>query len=153
MKLAEALLLRTDMQKKLSSLRQRIAKNALLQEGQEPNEQPEELIKQSFEVLDQLGRLTTVVNSANLEHTLPDGRTMTAALAERDMLREKHAVLQTGISATQQEPDRYSARQIKWIPALCVADLQRQSDDLSKQIRELNAKIQATNWAIEIDYT
>lgn len=40
MKLAEALVLRADIQKKLASLRQRIGKNAIIQEGSEPQEAP-----------------------------------------------------------------------------------------------------------------
>ncbi len=48
MKLAEALLLRSDQQKKLASLKQRINANVLVQEGDEPSEDPNELIKQVF---------------------------------------------------------------------------------------------------------
>ena len=43
MKLAEALLLRADMQKKLASLRERIVANAVVQEGDKPHEDPEKL--------------------------------------------------------------------------------------------------------------
>lgn len=48
MKLAEALLLRSDQQKKLASLKQRINANVLVQDGDEPSEDPNELIKQVF---------------------------------------------------------------------------------------------------------
>ena len=54
------------------------------------------------------------------------------------------------IGATQKEPDRYSVREIKWVAAVAVAKLQKQSEDLARQIRELNAKIQETNWKIEL---
>jgi len=54
------------------------------------------------------------------------------------------------IGATQKEPDRYSVREIKWVAAVDVAKLQKQSEDLARQIRELNAKIQETNWKIEL---
>lgn len=40
MKLAEALLLRSDQQKQLASLKQRIEANVLIQEGDEPSEDP-----------------------------------------------------------------------------------------------------------------
>jgi hypothetical protein len=52
MKLAEALLLRADVQKKLASLRERVAKNAVAQEGDKPHEDPDKLLKESFGVLD-----------------------------------------------------------------------------------------------------
>ncbi len=41
MKLAEALLLRSDLQKKLASLRERIVANAVVQEGDKPHEAPD----------------------------------------------------------------------------------------------------------------
>jgi hypothetical protein len=150
MKLAEALLLRGDVQKKLASLRERIARNALLQEGSTPHEDPNALLQQANAVIGELEALVVKINVANLGHQLPDGRTLTAAIAFRDSLTQRHALLQTTITATQKEPDRYSAREIKWIAAVDVGKLQKQSEDLSRQIRELNAQIQETNWKIEV---
>jgi hypothetical protein len=40
---------------------------------------------------------------------------------------------------------------IKWITILKVSGLQRQSDDLARKARELNALIQETNWKAEIE--
>ncbi len=48
MKIAEALLLRSDMQKKLASLRERVGQNAVVQQGDEPHEDPTKLIKKHF---------------------------------------------------------------------------------------------------------
>lgn len=45
MKLAEALLLRGEMQTKIASLHQRVTNNAVVQEGEQPHEDPRELIK------------------------------------------------------------------------------------------------------------
>ena len=44
MKIAEALLLRADMQKKLASLRERVGNNAVVQEGVAPHEDPAKLL-------------------------------------------------------------------------------------------------------------
>ena len=150
MKLAEALLLRGDMQKKLASLRERIVRNVLVQEGSVPHEEANDLLSQASAVVDDLEKLVTAINVANLNNTLPDGRSLTAAIARRDSLIQKHSLLQAAIDATQQEPDRYSAREIKWVSAIKVNSLQKQSEDLARQIRELNAMIQETNWRIEI---
>jgi len=150
MKLAEALLLRGDIQKKLASLRERIAKNGVVQEGDAPHEDPNGLLKEAFGVLEELERLIASINLANLKHTLPDGRTLTEAIARRDTLIQRHSLLQGAIAATQKEPNRYSVREIKWVATMDVAKLQKQSEDLAKQIRELNAQIQETNWKIEL---
>jgi chaperonin cofactor prefoldin len=48
------------------------------------------------------------------------------------------------------EPDRYSMKEIRWVATLEVARLQKQSDDLAKQLREINTAIQATNWQADI---
>ncbi|WP_215900595.1 DIP1984 family protein, partial [Acinetobacter baumannii] len=51
MKLAEALLLRSDQQKKIISLKQRINANVLVQDGDQPSEDPNELLKQVFSLI------------------------------------------------------------------------------------------------------
>ncbi len=50
MKLAEALLLRSDQQK-IISLKQRINANVLVQDGDQPSEDPNELLKQVFSLI------------------------------------------------------------------------------------------------------
>lgn len=150
MKLAEALLLRGDVQKKLASLRERITRNVLLQEGTAPHEDPNVLLQEATAVIGELEALVVSINVANLAHKLPDGRSLTAAMAHRDSLTQRHALLKSAIDATQKEPNRYSTREIKWVTAIEVSKLQKQTEDLSRQIRELNAKIQECNWQIEL---
>ncbi|MHC4994806.1 MAG: DIP1984 family protein [Planctomycetota bacterium] len=151
MKVAEALLLRADMQKKLASLRERIGKNAVTQEGDTPHESPTDLLKEAFSVCQELESLVFRINRANLQNTLPDGRSLTEAIARRDTLTTQHSLRQHGIAHTQKEPDRYSMTEIKWVAAFKVGKLQKQSEDLAKKIRELNASIQEANWKAELE--
>jgi hypothetical protein len=151
MKLAEALLLRADMQKKFASLRDRIGRNAKLQEGDTASEDPQKLLAEAVGVLDELEKLIVRINRANLASKLPDGRSLTEAIARRDTLVQHHALLQSAVTATQADENRYSPREIKWIATLSVSKLQAQSEDLSKSIRELNARIQETNWNVEVE--
>ena len=150
MKLAQALLLRGDVQRKIASLRERIAKNVLVQEGDSPHEDPNQLLHEAASTIDELQALVVAINTANLTNRLPDGRTLTEAMASRDSLIQRHSLLQAAIAATQKEPDRYSVREIKWAAAIDVAKTQKQSEDLARQIRELNGAIQETNWKIEL---
>jgi hypothetical protein len=149
-KLAEALLLRADLQKKVASLRERIVANAVVQDGEKPHEDPAALMKEAFGALDTLESLIAKINAANGKTKLADGRTLTQAIARRDTLTQEHALIQAAIAGCRKEPERYSAREIKWVATLNVAKLQKQSDDLSKRIRELNAAIQAANWKAEL---
>ena len=150
MKLAEALLLRADMQKKLASLRERIGQNAVVQDGDTPHEDPNKLLKEAVEVLQELEELVFKINEANLQNSLPDGRSLTQAIARRETLAAQHSLLTHAIAGTRKEPDRYSMTEIKWVATLKVASLQKQLEDLAKQLRELNAAIQEANWKAEL---
>lgn len=151
MKIAEALLLRADLQKKLASLRERIGKNAVVQDGDEPHEDPAKMIEEAFSALKELESLVFRINLANARNSLPDGRSLSEAIARRDTLAAQHSLLQHAIANSQREPDRYSMAEIKWVATLKVAGLQKQSEDLAKKIRELNAAIQEANWKAELE--
>ncbi len=150
MKLAEALLLRADIQKKVASLRDRITRYAVVQEGDTPAEDPQKLLAQVAGALNQLEEIVYTINRANLENKLADGRTLTAAMAARDVLIQRHSIYQSAIAGAAREPDRYSMKEVKWVHTLDVSSLQKQADDLAKQIRVLNAAIQETNWKTEV---
>jgi len=150
MKLAEALLLRGDMQKKLASLKERIARNALAQEGSPAHENSNEMLLEAFGVVDELSVLLRRINMTNMNSKLPDGRSLTEALALRDALEDKHKLLTATVDATHKEPERYSMREVKWVAQVDISKLQKQRDDFARQARELNAKIQEANWKIEL---
>ena len=63
MKLAEALQERADLNRKIAQLRQRIAKNVLVQEGELPAEDVEQL---AGELNGALGRLAWIITRINL---------------------------------------------------------------------------------------
>ena len=149
MKLAEALLLRADLQTRLARVRERIAKNALQQQGDKPAEDPEALLREASGIIKDLTRLIVGINRANIRAKVPDGRSIMEAIGERDALKQQHALLMGAIAATHKEPERYSAREIKWIARLSVAKIQKQADDVAGKLRELNARIQEVNWKTE----
>jgi hypothetical protein len=151
MKLAESLLVRAEMKKKLASLRERVASNAVVQQGETPHEDPMELMKVANGVLVELEELVLQIDAANMATKLPDGRSLAKLIAQRDKLAQQHSLIQVAITGTKKEPDRYSMKEIKWVTTLSVAGLQKQSDDLSRQLRELNAQIQEANWRVEIE--
>lgn len=150
MKLAEALLLRSDQQKKLVSLKQRINANVLIQDGDEPSEDPNELLKQVFALTQESQKLVFTIHQTNALAKLNDGRSLLALLTQRDELVERHKVLTSAISNTNREPDRYSSREIKWRKVIPVSSLQKQADDISAKLRDLNVLIQANNWQIDL---
>lgn len=150
MKLAEALLLRGDMQKRIASLRERIVANAVVQEGESPSEDPNALMLEAAGVLSDFESLVARINKTNLSARLPDGRSLTDAIAARDALVQRHALVQAAAAGSRKEPDRYGVREIKWVATMDVKKLMKQADDLAKTIRELNGAIQQTNWEVEL---
>ena len=150
MKLAEALLLRGDLQKKQASLRTRIDANAAVQQGEKPHEDPAKLMSEFNGATDELASLVYRINASNLTGKLAGGRSLTRALADRDALVQRHAMLTAAATAANKQPDRFGVREIKWVAAVSVASTQKQADDLAGKIRELNAAIQQANWTIEL---
>jgi len=147
MKLAEALLLRSDQQKKIISLKQRINANVLVQDGDKPSEDPNELLKQVFALIQEL---SYAIHETNALTKLNDGRSLLALLTLRDEFVEQHKTLTAAISNTSRESDRYSTREIKWHKVIPVSSLQKQADDISLKLRDLNVLIQSSNWKIDL---
>lgn len=150
MKLAEALLLRADIQKKLASLRERINRNTVVQEGEHPAEDPTALLEQAMVLTDQLKTLVFRINQANLEGKTATGRSLTDVLAERECLIQKHAIIQAAATSAAKPPERYGVKEIRWVKTVDVASLQGQADEFAKAIRLINGEIQAANWQIDI---
>ncbi|MDZ4849692.1 MAG: DIP1984 family protein [Pirellulaceae bacterium] len=150
MKLAEALILRADMKKKLDSMRERMKGNCLVQEGEEPHEDPQALLEDSFRLLQEHEQLICKINRANLSVKLSDGRSIMEAIAERDRLVAQHTLLKEAAASARKDNAYYSNSEIKWKAVVKVPGLEKQADDLSKKIRELNTAIQSVNWASDM---
>jgi len=99
MKLAEALLLRADRNRTMEQLKQRIQASARYQEGEKPSEDARQLVSVASSVLDELEALIRNINRTNSITVMADGRTLTDALAERDVLRLRYSVLKSSADA------------------------------------------------------
>ena len=150
MKLAEALLLRSDLQTKLASLQQRINNNVLIQEGDQASEDANALIQEAFSVNLELHQLIQRIHLTNAQAKSIEGNPLLAVLNQRDMLTQQHRVLQQAIDSSRRENGRYSSSEIRWVKTISVADLQKQADAISQQLRKNNLEIQASNWQVEL---
>ena len=84
MKLAEALSIRKDLQKRIQQLEQRIKSNVKVQEGDEPLEDPNELMKELHSCLIQLEELIGRINLTNLNTKNAEGLSITQLMAKKD---------------------------------------------------------------------
>ncbi|GII26452.1 DIP1984 family protein [Planosporangium mesophilum] len=152
MKLAEALALRADAARRAEQLRARIAASARYQEGESPAEDAAALLAEAGDVLGELESLIRRINRTNAA-TLVEGGTLTDALARRDVLRLRHSVVTSAADAAAGEGQRGFRQlrsELKMIPALPVAELRSQADDLARQLREVDTLIQRTNWEVDL---
>ncbi len=150
MKLAETLVLRADVQKRLAQLRERLRLSALVQEGEQPPEDPQELLGQLAQLLEQLEGLIIQINRTNMQTRLADGTILTDALARRDILTQRYSTLSTLADTASNRTDRYGRSEIRKLSTVDVAALRQQMDEVARERRELDTQIQATNWATEL---
>lgn len=150
MKLAEALQLRGDLQKRLEQLTSRLYANATVQEGEAPAEDPAALMAEYEDCVEQLETLIARINRTNCE-TRTDGGTLTELLAKRDCLKMRVRTYQDFLSAASSlVPRRASRSEIKIMSAVPVPEYRKRADALSRQLREVDGVIQGANWTTEL---
>ncbi len=149
MKLAEALSIRKDLQKRIDQISDRINNNVKVQEGEEPNENPKELFAELDSCLKQLQDIIYKINLTNIR-TLVEGTSLTQLMAERDVLSLRLTKLRTIFNNASAMQDRYSRSEIKMIVTVDVKKLTKDIDLLSAKYRQLDIKIQAANFATDL---
>jgi len=150
MKLAEALILRADIKKRIEQLRQRLYINAKVQEGDAPAEKPAALIKEIELSTGEFEALIKKINKTNSNTEFTKGKTLTDALAERDVLVLKRSIYSGLVNAATVTQQLYSRSEIKFVSTVNVGQMQKQADKLAMQFRELDAKIQEFNWKTDL---
>lgn len=151
MKLGEALATRAELQNRLGQVRDRLRVSALIQEGDEPPEDPAPLLAELDQIADELEQLISDINGTNATTRLPSGATLTQALARRDVLGLKHSALKAVADATIQQQARYSRSEIRVVRTFDVAEIRKRVDSLAREQRQLDVEIQAANWTVELD--
>jgi len=78
--LAEALSVRKEMKARLNDFRTRLLQSAVVQEGEQPAEDPEVLLDLLEHELQGYAQLVSRIHRTNLAARLPDGRSITEAV-------------------------------------------------------------------------
>lgn len=149
MKLAEALQERADLNIRIQQLRSRLENNAFVQEGEQPSENPKDLLT---ELNEGVNRLEWLIGSINLTNctTSVDGQTLTEMIAKKDALTLKLSVYRDFVNTASRSAYRARNTEIKILPTVSVAELQKQVDLMSKELRLLENLLQQTNWTTEL---
>ena len=150
MKLAEALSIRKDLQKRIQQLGQRIQNNVKVQEGDAPSEEPMELMKELDACLTQLEDLIWRINATNMQTKNAEGVTLTQLMARKDVLTMRVSNLRNIFETASAGQDRYSRSEIKTVTVVDVKAIGKQADECSAQLRQLDMEIQALNFQTEL---
>ena len=150
MKLANALAQRSELQTRIHQLRVRLNNNALVQEGETPAEDPQELLQELERDYETLENLIARINHTNNETKLPNGKSLTELLARRDCLTGKLEILRQFLDSASARVQRHSVGEIKIVSTVHVRDMQKQVDQLSAELRQLDETIQEKNWTTEL---
>ena len=148
--LSEALMQRADLQRRLEQIKARLLRNARVQEGEKPAEDPEQLLAEFERTATELTAMVQRINRTNSAVAFDAGMTLTDAIAVRDGLRKRASVYTDVITAAVVRQDRYTRSEIRFQPAIDVATMQAQADTFARAARELDARIQALNWKVEL---
>lgn len=150
MKLAEALLLRVDLQVKLRQVEARLVKNAKTQGDEPPSEQPKDLLAEFDEYNRQWGELIKRINRTNSSTVTASGASISDMIADRDAIKQKLGALYKLSENATVELNRYSRSEVIQRSAISVPEIQAQINLLSKQYREIDTALQSLNWQTDL---
>ena len=150
MKLAEALSIRKDLQKRIQQLEQRIKSNVKVQEGDEPLEDPNELMKELHSCLIQLEELIARINLTNIKTKNAEGLSITQLIAKKDTLTTRIGILRNIYSEATNIVNRYSSSELRIECVIDAKQLSKQIDDYSSRLRKLDIEIQSLNFLTEL---
>ena len=133
MKLAEALQLRADLQKRMAQLADRLYDNATVQEGG----------------AGQLEDLMARINRTNCGTRTPHG-TLTELLARRDCLKMRVETWRNFLTSASSLTHRATRSEIRIMSAVSVPEYRKKADALARELRETDNVIQSANWTTEL---
>ena len=149
MKLANALSQRAELQTRIHQLETRLYNNAQVQEGESPAEDPQDLLQELEKDYARLEALIACINRTNC-CTLVDGVPLSDLLARRDCRKGKLGILRNFLDNASELVSRRTVGEIRIRSTVDVRSMQREVDRMSKELRELDEKIQEANWTTEL---
>lgn len=157
MKLAEALSLRSDAQKRLAQLQARAVASARYQEGEDVAEDANALLAEAREVVAEVESLVRRINRTNAAVELEPGLTITDAIARRDALASERSLLvaiadaAAGSSAGRGAGFARQLRsELRFLTDVPIPQLRAEADTLARRYRELDTRLQEANWTTEL---
>lgn len=154
MKLAELLIKRKSAKSKLAYLTERLNRNAKVQEGDDPQENPEDLLKEISVVLVDVQRLTEQINRTNANTPFPNPHeslkgpyiSLADALVYRERLVRAKNIYSGLLDALTIKEPRFGRLEIKYKAVIASSGVKAELDRLTETYQALDATIQRINW-------
>ena len=150
MKLAEALAERSDCQNRIEEMKKRLIRSARVQEGDQPAENTTELLAETERTFARQLELVSAINRTNSKTAFDNERSISDAIAERDVVGKRRDFLAGIAEAASTRQDRYSKSEVRFVATVSVGKLQAEVDQLAKRYRELDTRLQELNWKTEL---
>jgi hypothetical protein len=150
MKLAEALAERSDCQNRIEEMKKRLIRSARVQEGDQPAEDTTELLAETERTFARMLELVSAINRTNSKTEFDNERSISDAIAERDVIGKRRDFLAGIAEAASTRQDRYSKSEVRFVSTVSVGQLQTEVDQLAKRYRELDTRLQELNWKTEL---
>lgn len=146
MKLAEALLLRADLMKKIEHLQNRIIPVLIVSDNKIPQEDPVKLMAQLRNTIQELESLVIRINRTNNATIVEVEGVLMEALAKRDSLKLLSEKLRNIRFAAQ--INNSGDKNLK--TTIDIKNLQIEMDQTGRAFREIDSKIQGMNWLTDL---
>lgn len=150
MKLAELLIERSEIQKRIAQLSSRLNDYAIVQEGDVPPFKPDAVLKKLDGLHVKLEEAIKKINHVNTTTEFEPGMTLADAVTRRDVMKSRRNIYHGIFTSSVVRDSRYSKKEIKFVATLDVDEIMDVTDNLAKEIRILDSKIQAKNWEVEV---
>lgn len=152
MKLAEALIERANLQRRLDALKVRMNASARVQEGDTPAEDAMTLLEEYERVAANLLVIIRRINATNAGAQLAPGMSLVDAIVVRDVLRQRQQAHADLADAAMGKQERYYHQtvEVRYQRVVDVVALRKRADELAREARELDTQLQGVNWTIDL---
>lgn len=154
MKLAEALIRRSDLNRRIQETTARLYANLQVEEGEEPNEDPKALLDEVTHMQDELRELIDRINRTNHLTPFMGSHTIAEALVQRDYQDQRAKFLLSLAQQSQRqrrEPRFGDEEPIRYVPLLDHKELRKEADTIAAVRRAVDVKLQQLNWLTDLE--
>lgn len=142
MKLAEGLLLRADLMKKIEHLQNRIMPVLIVSDDRVPQEDPDKLLAQLRKTIQDLEILIIRINKTNNVTIVEGEGLLMEALAKRDSLK----LLSEKLRNIRRSAQIFNTGDSNLKTTINIEKLQIEIDQAGRAFREIDSKVQEINW-------